>query len=171
METWKLELPEGMEMPEGKWSVTTGGAIISGIPVEISVSDGYWFVTDGIINMYGGGYTRQAAIDEYKDTVREYQEELEQSEAQLGDNLKQHLAYLRQRAITIGAIYKDIETGGTTYGEGEDCETTAECPVCEKWTFAGWGYWSDIEDFSCENCKTRFKIITDGFGVDLEVIA
>lgn len=71
--------------------------VISGIPVEISVDEGYWFVSDYIINMYGGGYSRQAAIDEYKDTVQEYQEDLEESEAQLGDNLKQHLAYLRQR--------------------------------------------------------------------------
>ena len=76
-----------------------------------------------------------------------------------------------QEAV-LGEIYTDVDQGGTSWGETiDDSEMTVECPVCNKWTHAGWGTAGDIGEFFCEHCKTCFRIITDGIELHLKVIS
>lgn len=70
---------------------------VLGIPVTIDTDSDLFTVTDYEINMYGVGSTLQEAIEDYKGFVQAYFEDLKANEDRLGDNLKQHLCYLRSK--------------------------------------------------------------------------
>lgn len=70
---------------------------IFGIPVSIEKDEDNIVVTDYIVHMYGVGNDIQSAIEDYKISIKEYFEELEEEENNLGDDLKQQLCYLREK--------------------------------------------------------------------------
>jgi len=68
---------------------------IFGIPVTIEIDEGSIAVTDYIVHMYGVGNSIKEAVEDYKTSIKAYFEELQEEEDTLGDNLTQHLCYLR----------------------------------------------------------------------------
>jgi predicted RNase H-like HicB family nuclease len=74
---------------------------IFGIPVTVeyddSESSNYFVISDNEINMYGVGDTVAEAEEDYKSVVLSYLEDLEINESKLGEKLKEHLSYLREK--------------------------------------------------------------------------
>ena len=70
---------------------------IFGIPVSIEKDENNIVITDYIVNMYGVGNDIQSAIEDYKNSIKAYFEELKEEENNLGDDLKQQLNYLRKK--------------------------------------------------------------------------
>ena len=68
---------------------------IFGIPVTIEIDEDSIVVTDYIVHMYGVGNSIKEAVEDYKISIKAYFEELQKEEDTLGDNLTQHLCYLR----------------------------------------------------------------------------
>jgi len=69
---------------------------IFGISVIIEHDD-YFVISDNEINMYGVGDTVAEAEEDYKSVVISYLEDLEINESKLGEHLKEHLSYLRDK--------------------------------------------------------------------------
>ena len=69
---------------------------IFGIPVTIEF-DEYYVVSDSEINMSGVGDTIAEAEEDYKSVILSYLEDLEENESRLGEHLKGHLYYLREK--------------------------------------------------------------------------
>lgn len=70
---------------------------IFGIPVVIEREDDSFTIVDYEINMYGVGDTLVEAEEDYKSVVLSYLEDLEINESKLGEYLKGHLYYLREK--------------------------------------------------------------------------
>jgi len=68
------------------------------IPLRYEVIGDAVMVYDYRVNMYGVGATGSEALGNYLAAVGEYYEELQECEGSLGEHLKQHLTYLRQRS-------------------------------------------------------------------------
>jgi len=79
-------------------SSTSSQDVIFGIPVIIEYDeDGTIIITDDKINMYGVGDTITEAIKDYKSVVLSYFDDLKLNEKKLGQPLKTHLNYLKDR--------------------------------------------------------------------------
>ncbi|MEK7400357.1 MAG: hypothetical protein AAB116_25710 [Candidatus Poribacteria bacterium] len=76
---------------------------IFGIPVTIEF-DEYYVISDNEINMYGVGDTIAEAEEDYKSVVLSYLEDLEENESKLGEHLKGHLYYIREKLSVLQSL-------------------------------------------------------------------
>jgi len=86
-----------LQIPEDTFSANRHHTVL-GIPVTIERDNDLFTVTDYEINMYGVGSTIEDAIEDYKDFVKSYFEDLKANEDKLGENLRWDLCYLRSKA-------------------------------------------------------------------------
>ncbi len=93
-----MPLDKALEIPQPS---RTDELNIFGIPVTIEIDEGSIVVTDYIVHMYGVGTSIKEAVEDYKISIKAYFEELQKEEDMLGDNLTQHLCYLRNIFTSI----------------------------------------------------------------------